>query len=103
MYVCKPKFNTWPNCRTFNLQLQGCFNSAWQLAQTSGVKGSMNLTSKHYCKLVPTHLESAAKFWITAKKGTGGFGQSTLPVPWLTPPVFLYCALFPCGNEISQA
>ena len=102
MYVCKPNFPTWPNRRTFNLQLQGDFNSAWQLAQTSVVKGSMNLTSKHYCKLVPTHLESAAEFRITAKKGTGGFGQSTLPVPWLTPPVLLYRASFLCENIISQ-
>ena len=73
MYVCKPNFPTWPNHRTFNLQLQGDFNSAWQLAQTSGVKGSMNLTSIQCCKLVPTHLESAAKFLDHSQKGDRGF------------------------------
>ena len=32
-----------------------------------------------------------------------GPGVLATALSWLTPPVFLYCALFSCGNEISQA
>ena len=77
------------------------FNNAWQLAQTSGVKGSMNLAQQALLQTGSDTPRICRQILDYSQKGARGFGQSTLPVPWLTLPVLLYCALFLCGNEIS--
>ena len=70
------------------------FNSAWQLAQTSGVKGSMNLAQQALLQTGSTHLEAAAKFWTTAKKGSQGSWPEHVTCTLADAARLLDCALF---------
>ena len=46
MYVCKPKFPTWPNRRTFNLQFQGRFQQCMAIGTNKRCEGEHELVTK---------------------------------------------------------
>ena len=46
MYVCKPKFPTRPNRRTFNLQFQGRFQQCMAIGTNKRCEGEHELVTK---------------------------------------------------------
>ena len=46
MYVCKPKFPTWPNRRTFSLQFQGRFQQCMAIGANKRCEGEHESVTK---------------------------------------------------------